>query len=243
MMDNFVGIYIPMVKGQLEKLLVSDSFSHRFKNQIGLELDLRLGEPIVCDEQTQPYFRVAKLNVYLMGGWEFDLDWLAGDDGKLIDDFGRPYPDQLSSPITQVDLLAAYGLWQLNDRYWSIGFMPDDVRSRNEGGYTCAELVQNYSECAMRGYQALVFAQAIMIGTSPSKDELERAVLSANGRKAADALHDRPDGSRAKQQAVRALWASGKYSSKDICAEQECGALDMSFATARRALRRQPTPT
>lgn len=66
---------------------------------------------------------------------------------------------------------------------------------------------------------------------------------SATARERANALHNRPGGSRDKQAAIRKIWASGKYSSRDICAEQECAALDMSFSAARKALRNTPSPT
>jgi hypothetical protein len=54
---------------------------------------------------------------------------------------------------------------------------------------------------------------------------------------AANARHNRPGGSRDKQRQIREIWATGKYSSRDICAEQECAALGMSFSAARKALR------
>lgn len=61
-------------------------------------------------------------------------------------------------------------------------------------------------------------------------------------RKAADARHSQPGGSRDKQQQIREIWASGKYSSRDLCAEEECAALDMSYSAARRALQNTPDP-
>lgn len=76
---------------------------------------------------------------------------------------------------------------------------------------------------------------------------VEKAILgqeasSRRGRAAADALHGKPGGSREKRIAIQAAWASGKYSSRDICAEQECGALGMSFSAARKSLRGTPQP-
>ena len=65
---------------------------------------------------------------------------------------------------------------------------------------------------------------------------------SARGRAAADTLHNKPGGSREKVAAIRNLWASGKYSSRDLCAEQECAQLVMSFSAARKALRNAPKP-
>ena len=59
---------------------------------------------------------------------------------------------------------------------------------------------------------------------------------------AANARHDRPGGSRDKQRQIREIWASGKYSSRDRCAEEECAALEMSYAAARRALKNTPDP-
>jgi len=62
-------------------------------------------------------------------------------------------------------------------------------------------------------------------------------------RLGARALHGKPGGNWEKIAAIRAAWATGKYTSRDICAEQECAALEMSFSSARKALRRTPDPT
>lgn len=63
-----------------------------------------------------------------------------------------------------------------------------------------------------------------------------------NAQKAANTRHDQPGGSRDKQRQIKEIWASGKYSSRDICAEQECAALGMSFTAARNALKNTPDP-
>jgi hypothetical protein len=60
---------------------------------------------------------------------------------------------------------------------------------------------------------------------------------------AANARHNQPGGSRDKQGRIREIWATGKYSSRDICAEQECAALGMSFSAARNALKNTPGPS
>ena len=59
---------------------------------------------------------------------------------------------------------------------------------------------------------------------------------------AANTRHDQPGGSRDKQRQIREIWASGKYSSRDRCAEEECAALEMSYAAARKALKNTPDP-
>ncbi len=63
------------------------------------------------------------------------------------------------------------------------------------------------------------------------------------GKDAADALHSKPNGSRAKQELIRAIWAGGTFTSRDRCAEEQCAALGMSFSSARRALRNTPDPS
>jgi len=79
----------------------------------------------------------------------------------------------------------------------------------------------------------------------PNSDDRADAkkFLSKHGKHAADIRHNKPGGSREKREKIRQAWASGKYSSRDRCAEEECGALGMSFSSARKALRGTPKPT
>lgn len=73
-------------------------------------------------------------------------------------------------------------------------------------------------------------------------DEDQKDALARLGRLAANVLHSKPGGSRDKRRMIQEIWKTGKYSSRDICAEQECAALEMSFSTARKALRGTPEP-
>jgi len=63
-----------------------------------------------------------------------------------------------------------------------------------------------------------------------------------NARNAANVLHDKPGGSREKKNQIREIWATGKYTNRDLCAEQECAAIGMSFSVARKALINAPPP-
>ena len=74
-------------------------------------------------------------------------------------------------------------------------------------------------------------------------ESLIQREISDSARRAANAKHRKPGGSHDKRAQLRAIWASGKYTSRTICAEQECAALGMSFDTARKALRNTPNPT
>ncbi len=79
----------------------------------------------------------------------------------------------------------------------------------------------------------------------PSKfmsDVLYKEADRIKGRNGANAKHNGPNGKRLAKERIREIWASGKYSSRDVCAEEECAALDISFSTARKALRGTPDP-
>lgn len=76
-----------------------------------------------------------------------------------------------------------------------------------------------------------------------SMEQTIENTVADNARTAADARHSMPGGSREKRRQIKEAWASGKYSSRDICAEQECAGLGMSFSTARKALRGTPEPS
>ncbi len=66
--------------------------------------------------------------------------------------------------------------------------------------------------------------------------------LQQHAKTAINARHDKPGGSRERRRRIQELWATGRYTSRDVCAEQECDALGMSFSTARKALRNTPDP-
>ena len=64
-----------------------------------------------------------------------------------------------------------------------------------------------------------------------------------NAKHAVNAKHARTAARRSEQQKqILAAWDSGRYTSRDRCAEEECGALGMSFSTARKILRNTPEP-
>lgn len=58
-------------------------------------------------------------------------------------------------------------------------------------------------------------------------------------QKASFAAKKRHEPMNAAKEKLRAIWASGKYTTKERCAEMECEALKMSYDTARKALRNQ----
>ncbi|MBF8641817.1 MULTISPECIES: hypothetical protein [Pseudomonas] len=72
----------------------------------------------------------------------------------------------------------------------------------------------------------------------------EQKAYSDQHKAAAIKRHSKPGGSKDLREKIRTVWASGKYSSRDICAEQEWAGLGYnSFSAARKALSNTPDPT
>ena len=65
------------------------------------------------------------------------------------------------------------------------------------------------------------------------------AKVSNTNRANVNIRHNQPGGYKERKDRLIEIWKSGKYDSKDRCAEEECGGLDMAFATARKALKNQ----
>lgn len=97
-----------------------------------------------------------------------------------------------------------------------------------------------------REFIALTNAAVTLIdwlsGDSRKILEKMQSQRSEQARQAANALHSKVGGSIDKQNAIREIWASGKYTTRIRCAEEEFLELKMSFDTARKALRNTPNP-
>lgn len=73
-------------------------------------------------------------------------------------------------------------------------------------------------------------------------DYLTSERASNLGTIAADMRHDQPSGSRDKRERIREFWATGRYKSRNQCAEKCAEKIGMSIETARKALRNTPDP-
>ena len=91
----------------------------------------------------------------------------------------------------------------------------------------------------------LVDALDAIANFDPAKLLSKRVLTEAKraaAKHSADVRHDGPNGKRAAKERIREIWASGKYESRELCAEEECAFLGLSFSTARKALRGTPDP-
>lgn len=104
-----------------------------------------------------------------------------------------------------------------------------------ETGLFCLAHVEEIEQEDFGEVNTSAAAKSPEVGTSDWRKQ--------NAKAAANALHDKPGGSRDKQKQIREIWDSGKYSSRNICAEQECAGLNMSYDAARKALANTPDPS
>lgn len=72
------------------------------------------------------------------------------------------------------------------------------------------------------------------------EENISKLLKSENAKRAANRRHNKPNGSREKAGNIRAIWVTGKYDTKQECAEKEHDALGMSYDTAIKALRNLP---
>jgi hypothetical protein len=101
-----------------------------------------------------------------------------------------------------------------------------------------SEMIHSEDE-GLRAIQDVLNMQPVNALTLATLVRLERV---RNAKKGAEMRHNKPGGSREKQEQIRAIWARGNFGSRDLCAEEESGALGMSTSAARKALRNTPEP-
>ena len=103
--------------------------------------------------------------------------------------------------------------------------------------YTPVELAEMYVRMALSAGESVNTVMEMR-----ELRELRMTIVSMKAKIAAQTRHNKPGGNNSKTNEIRRLWASGKYSSRDFCAEQECAFLNMSISTARKALINTPEP-
>lgn len=247
-MEDFQFVWLPSFRKQarteLLRVLALDPLTAKAHRNIGIALAIRLiGHDFDPDTAATRFSPVESLYLWLIDGWRLDTGWLADESGVAIFDDDSPGPLANTFSITPSTHLAALGLWLVGEYLSQFGKLDQLSEEQfNESGFSNVELKAHHLTCIALAFQAVCYADKIMSGQPASADEIAAATRTATARAAAEALHGKPGGSREKRQAVQAAWASGHYSSRDVCAEQECAALGMSFSAARRALRGMPDP-
>jgi hypothetical protein len=84
----------------------------------------------------------------------------------------------------------------------------------------------------------------IMTGVKGGKEIAEHLESERRTQVAQKGAFIKNKDNRDRADKIRKIWATGKYTSRDICAEQEYNALGFgSFKAARNALKNTPNPT
>lgn len=204
------ALYSGFVTDELKKLIPKGSFASYLTSSIGRELQ---GTVENLDEGDKEglwgAFPVQELYELLDSGWSLDHEWFQWTDGIYRDDNDNEIPPSVPRNYSAVEQIAAYGLyWVSSSEMNCMGQLPDE--EVNDQGWTREGIIEHKAECLLRAYQALVCSQKLLIGkptASPTtQEEIEKSVRIELARKAANALHDRPNGYRAKREAVIAYW-------------------------------------
>lgn len=111
------------------------------------------------------------------------------------------------------------------------------------GSLTLAEVSVPLAQVVTFGNGGWQVDTSGLLGTDvKSPQEPVAAWLKNKAKAAAEARHSKPGGSRDIKAQMLALWASGKYTTRERCAEEECAALGIPYSTARKALVNAPNP-
>lgn len=231
---------------ELKRLMVAEPATAPAKLSIGSALaDRLIGEDI--DDEFVPTSSnpLTGLYMWLLDGWRLDPEWLADESGNICLDDGTAGPPAKAFAISPAMHLLSLGRWLIEvpfNQYGSAYVVSGDGIT-NDQGVPLADLESHQLSCVALAWQAIGYAEKLRSGQQPTPDEIAAAARTKTARAAANALHDKPGGTRDKQRAIRAAWASGKFSDRDRCAEEECAALGMSLSAARRALRNTADPS
>lgn len=205
---------------------------------------------VACDQRTE--MGTVKIHPARLQQWQLTQGQLAQWVTSSLGLIGKPQKDGTSG-------LFKLGDFQGSKRIGALEFdSADSVRVKSScHSLPLAEIV------SLENGQPVIDRTAIldMVDLPPArapkvKDKRKKPTINPTGleigspewrhqaaRNAANARHNQPGGSRDKQKQIRDIWATGKYSSRDRCAEEECAALDMSYSAARKALINTPDPT
>lgn len=148
---------------------------------------------------------------------------------------------------TAPQLMAAYACYLVGDAEQNLDDLPEPGETTYANGYGwrrdeiiehCAGNIIEALEACRYGRELI--GQTIIHDPEWLAEHVKRRISerASKGGKAKAANR----GTEAAKDAIRSAWASGKYSSRALCAEQEAAALGISFDTARRALRNTPDP-
>lgn len=201
------------------------------------EVDALLDELIDIEEQRGAsiddarHHRIGEWHrIETLARWPAGEHFLTEEDGRMLRESFK-FQTKTGKPDLDKSSLEALKEWadaDVNQRWLSFCIY---VWARITGGAASEEESVVLFAIAHRALGYLTM----------SYEKPEQEVLRSFAKKGADALHLKK-GHREKRMKIREAWASGKYTSRDICAEQECAAIGMSFSTARKALRGTPDP-
>ena len=201
--------HVPFLTRELRKLLSDGSFASRRWRAIGNDLNYWLVDWPSENETTYSSLTpVDALFFWATQDGGLDPEWLPNDDVNLDDDGEEVIPSTVKPTYSATELLAAYGLWLLEEMIDSHGPIPE--AEMGEYGWTRDEVIEHRAACMLLAYQALSYSHRILSGTQLTAEEATQAEqfdFSAMGKIGALKRH--------APMAKLRKWANAKYKSGD----------------------------
>lgn len=148
----------------------------------------------------------------------------------------------------RMKMIAAVGLDNVNARVEGLELIPfehhDNIRRLDEA----FQKLRHYNNGGAEDYVAADVERTINhirgreIDVETGAEVGSKEWRSSVAKHAAVTRHSQSGGSHDKRQKVRELWATGKYRSREQCADLVCSELGISRTTARKALNNTPDP-
>lgn len=171
------------------------------------------------------------------------------EEARLIGGRTREEEGWKALPNDLERILLAYGVGDVSAEEWARKILPDadvttDYESKERYAQEILWGIASAREAIAKGDAVKAAIAALRVGElierARIKFEREPAHKSETAREAVNARHNKPGGAKERREKIRAAWASGNYTSKNICAEEEYDACGYTSAEAARKALREP---
>ena len=144
------------------------------------------------DSAYAQFFPIRALFEWLMSGESIAPADLTDKGGILYDDSGKEIPEYSSLQFSNVEHIAAFGLWFIESEAAALGSSPFDSDGRNEQGWFELNVLNHKAECLLNAYQALCYSNRLtqkMELTADEKESIAKFDFSALGAAGAAKRH------------------------------------------------------
>jgi len=195
MLYPYERLHVLGLRNELKRFLSEGSFAALMQKSIGTHVDYMLFDE--GEDSYSAFDPVGAITDWSSAeGGAFDTEWLESVDGGYLCDNGDTLPADVKHEFSVIELLAAYGIWLVNDEIYSRGDVPDE--GVNESFFNHEQVIEHRSACLITAYQALMFCNRFSKGEGRTEKEEEERQLNfqkfasrVNGKKGGDKAAER----------------------------------------------------